>query len=173
MEKSFNLLKINKDNKYVLDNVLEYYQYEFNEFYNFYDDLNKNGRYELIPTDEYICNSHYKAFLIIKEGKIAGFIMINNCTKFIKSGNYIAEFYIMPKYRNGFFSIDVLKYIIKKLQGNIEIKVLLANTKAYKLYELLFKRYLFNFKTNLVNENGDVFKYYSFNTDDINKALMD
>lgn len=36
-------------------------------------------------------------------GKIAGFIMMNNCTKFIKKGTYIAEFYIMPKYRRRLF----------------------------------------------------------------------
>ena len=173
MKYNLELIKINKDNKYILDNVLEYYQYEFNEFYNFFDDLNKNGRYELISTDKYILNSKYNAFLIIKNDKIAGFIMINNCTKFIKEGIYISEFYILPKYRNGFFSIDVLKYVLNKYIGNIELKVLLTNKKAFKLYELLFKRYLSSFKTHIVNENGDLFKYYNFNTNNLNKALID
>ena len=77
------------------------------------------------------------------------------------------------RYRNGFFSIDVLKYVLNKHIGNIELKVLLTNKKAFKLYELLFKRYLSSFKTHIVNENGDLFKYYNFNTNNLNKALID
>ena len=104
MKQSFEFVEVNQNNKYILDNVLEYYQHEFNEFYNFFDDLNENGRYELISTEivPAIIN-FFNAFLIFKNGKIAGFIMMNNCTKFIKKGTYIAEFYIMPKYRRRLF----------------------------------------------------------------------
>lgn len=56
-----------------------------------------------MSTDKYILDINYNAFLIYKIGKIAGFIMMNNCTKFIKKGTYIAEFYIMPKYRRRLF----------------------------------------------------------------------
>lgn len=45
MKQSFEFVEVNQNNKYILDNVLEYYQHEFNEFYNFFDDLNENGRY--------------------------------------------------------------------------------------------------------------------------------
>ena len=103
MKQSFEFVEVNQNNKYILDNVVEYYQHEFNEFYNFFDDLNENGRYELMSTDKYILDINYNAFLIYKIGKIAGFIMMNNCTKFIKKGTYIAEFYIMPKYRRRLF----------------------------------------------------------------------
>ena len=116
MKQNFELIRVNRDNKYILDNILEYYQYEFNEFYNFYDDLNENGRYELISSDKYIYDINYRALIIKKDGKIAGFIMINNSTKFTKTGIYIAEFYIMPKSRKGYFSIDILKYILKKIK---------------------------------------------------------
>ena len=54
MKQSFEFVEVNQNNKYILDNVLEYYQHEFNEFYNFFDDLNENGRYELMSTDKYI-----------------------------------------------------------------------------------------------------------------------
>ena len=75
MKQSFEFVEVNQNNKYILDNVLEYYQHEFNEFYNFFDDLNENGRYELITTDKYILDINYNAFLIYKNGKIAGFII--------------------------------------------------------------------------------------------------
>lgn len=67
----------------------------------------------------------------------------------------------------GFFSIDLLKYILSKKQGYIEMKVLENNKKAYKLYELLCGRYLKSFDTHIVEEDNDLFKYYTFNTMDI------
>ena len=67
----------------------------------------------------------------------------------------------------GFFSIDLLKYILSKKQGYIEMKVLENNKKAYKLYELLCGRYLKSFETHIVEEDNDLFKYYTSNTMDI------
>ncbi len=60
----------------------------------------------------------------------------------IKNGGfkYIAEFFVMPKYRKGYFSINVIKEILRQTPGNIEIKVLKNNIKAYKLYSLLINR---------------------------------
>ena len=45
------LEKVKKEEKEILNNLLEYYQYDFNIFYN--DDLNKNGKFEFINTDKY------------------------------------------------------------------------------------------------------------------------
>ena len=60
-----------------------------------------------------------------------------------------------------------VKYILSKKQGYIEMKVLENNKKAYKLYELLCGRYLKSFETHIVEEDNDLFKYYTFNTMDI------
>lgn len=163
----FILETINKNNKYILDNVLELYQYEFNKFYNYYDDLNNDGRYGLIETNQYVDNVKYRAYLIKVNTKIAGFIMINSETRFVKNGIYIAEFFIMPKYRKGYFSINVIKEIFRQNSGNIEIKVLTNNKKAFKLYKLLIDKFVNNATIHKVKEAGEEFIYYNFNTENI------
>lgn len=167
----FILEKINKDNKYILDNLLELYQHEFNKFYNYYDDLNDDGKYGFILTDKYITNTNYRAYLIKANAKIAGFIMINSETKFVRNGIYIAEFFVMPKYRRGYFSINVMKEIFRQNQGNIEIKVLKNNKKAFKLYSLLINRFVDKVVIHKVQEEGDEFIYYNFSTKNIKTKL--
>lgn len=163
----FILERVNSGNKYVLDNVLELYQHEFNAFYNYYDDLNEDGKYNFILTDKYVTDENYKAYLIKVNCKIAGFIMMNPETKYVENGTYIAEFFIMPKYRKGYFSINVIREIFKQNKGNVEIKVLRSNEKAFKLYSLLFKRFAENVQINTTLEDGDEFVYYNFNTENL------
>ena len=162
---------VDKNNKYILDNVLELYQHEFNKFYNYYDDLNDEGKYGFILTDKYITNTNYRAYLIKANTKIAGFIMINSETKFVRNGIYIAEFFVMPKYRRGYFSINVMKEIFRQNQGNIEIKVLKNNKKAFKLYSLLINRFVDKVVIHKVQEEGDEFIYYNFSTKNIKTKL--
>ena len=168
---NFIFEKVDKNNKYILDNVLELYQHEFNKFYNYYDDLNDEGKYGFILTDKYITNTNYRAYLIKVNTKIAGFIMINSETKFVRNGIYIAEFFVMPKYRRGYFSINVMKEIFRQNQGNIEIKVLKNNKKAFKLYSLLINRFVDKVVIHKVQEEGDEFIYYNFSTKDIKTKL--
>ena len=42
----FKLIKVNEKNKNDLKNLLEYYLYDFNVYYE--DDLNKSGRFDFI-----------------------------------------------------------------------------------------------------------------------------
>lgn len=168
---NFIFEKVDKNNKYILDNVLELYQHEFNKFYNYYDDLNDEGKYGFILTDKYITNTNYRAYLIKVNTKIAGFIMINSETKFVRNGIYIAEFFVMPKYRRGYFSINVMKEIFRQNQGNIEIKVLKNNKKAFKLYSLLINRFVDKVVIHKVQEEGDEFIYYNFSTKNIKTKL--
>lgn len=84
----FVLERVSRENQYILDNVLELYLHEFNEFYNYCDDLDENGRYNFMVTDKYVEDKSHKAYLIKVNGKIAGFIMINNETKYVKNGIY-------------------------------------------------------------------------------------
>ena len=97
--------------------------------------------------------------------------MINSETKFVRNGIYIAEFFVMPKYRRGYFSINVMKEIFRQNQGNIEIKVLKNNKKAFKLYSLLINRFVDKVVIHKVQEEGDEFIYYNFSTKNIKTKL--
>ena len=53
----FKLIKVNEKNKNVLKNLLEYYLYDFNIYYE--DDLNESGRFESIDVEPYINNNKH------------------------------------------------------------------------------------------------------------------
>lgn len=118
----FDLIRINKDNKTILENLLEYYLYDFNFYYE--DDLKENGRFEFIDVEPYI-NSENKAYLITNNDKLAGFILI----KKTENINIIEEFWIMPKYRKGMFAFKVLKQVFSELHGEVEFIILNKNKR--------------------------------------------
>ena len=59
----FELKVVKENDKDVLRNLLEYYLYDFNFYYE--DDLNENGRFEFIDVEPYINNNNHKAYFII------------------------------------------------------------------------------------------------------------
>lgn len=126
----FELEKVRKDEKEILKNLLEFYQYDFNIFYN--ADLNKNGRFEFIDTDEYFKDTENKALFIRVNGKYAGFILVSNNTVYANKGKCIEEFWIMPKYRKGMFAFDVLREVFNQIQTKIEFIVLKKNKRWLK-----------------------------------------
>lgn len=72
----FKLIKVNEKNKNVLKNLLEYYLYDFNIYYE--DDLNESGRFESIDVEPYINNNNNKAFFVKVDNYYAGFILTSS-----------------------------------------------------------------------------------------------
>ena len=124
------LEKVKIEEREILNNLLEYYQYDFNIFYD--DDLNKNGRFEFIKTDKYFNKLGNQAFFVMVDEKYAGFILISNDTVYEKNAWSIEEFWIMPKYRKGMFCFQVLKKLVNKIKGKIEFIVLKENKRWLK-----------------------------------------
>lgn len=58
----FELVTVNEINKMILENLIEFYLYDFNIYYE--DDLNDNGRFEFIDVEPYINSDNNKAFFI-------------------------------------------------------------------------------------------------------------
>lgn len=77
----------------------------------------------------------------------------------------------MPKYRKGYLCVNIIKEILRLNKGNIEIKVLKNNKKAYKLYNILFNRYIKDGQIHTVIEDGDEFRYYNFNIKNLTEKL--
>jgi len=127
----FKLEKVSGNKIEVLKNLLEFYQYDFNIFYN--DDLNENGRFEFIDADKYFDNIENEALFIKVDEKYAGFILVSSDTKYTNEGKCIEEFWIMPKYRKGMFAFKVIKELFKKVKGQIEFIVLRKNERWLKV----------------------------------------
>lgn len=156
---NFSLEKVKKEEENILQNLLEFYLYDFNFFYE--DDLNDNGRFEFIDTNEYFTKEKYEAFFIRVKDKLAGFILINNNTELIKNGTRIEEFWIMPKYRKGYFSFSVLKEVFFRYQNEIEFIILEQNKRWLKAINYFInKNYTILEKEEITKWDTEKFKLY-------------
>ncbi len=86
------------DDKEILKNLLEKYDYEFSQYDN--RDVNDLGLYGYKYLDYYWTEEKRWAFFIMVDGKRAGFAMVNDFPEADESTDYsLSEFFIMYKYR--------------------------------------------------------------------------
>ena len=103
------LKTVSKDEKEILRNLLEKYDYEFSQWTN--RDVNNLGLYGYDYLDYYWTEDNRHAFFIMADGKLAGFIMVNGYPETGEPTDYcLSEFFVMYKYRRmGIGSIAALK----------------------------------------------------------------
>ena len=95
---NIELRKVNVDEKEILKNLLEKYDYEFSQWDN--RDVNKLGLYGYDYLDCYWTEKNRWAFFIVVDGSLAGFVMVNDYPEVKEDTDYsLAEFFVMYKYR--------------------------------------------------------------------------
>ena len=128
------LIMVNEDSKNILKNLLEYYLYDFNIYYE--DDLNDSGRFEFIDVEPYINSDTKKSYFVKVNNYYAGFILI----KQVEEINIIEEFWIMPKYRKGMFAFKVLNIILSEIHGKVEFMILNKNKRWLRVIKYLISK---------------------------------
>lgn len=123
-----------KHDENILKNLFEYYSYDFSKYYNY--DLNDNGKFDKVNVEKYFDKSIYQVYLIKVDKKYAGFIIAKKEEKF----NCVNEFWIMPKYRKGFFAYNVLKQFSQYMYGFWIFGILNNNDRWTKALECMIKR---------------------------------
>ena len=93
------LEKIPEAQKSVLRQLIELYEYEFTEFYH--NDVNEHGYFGYKYLDHYWTEEGRFPFFIKVNGKLAGFVLVNNYCYLIKdsTARSIAEFFVIRKYQ--------------------------------------------------------------------------
>ena len=161
---AFVLKEILPDRLHVLSNMLQLYAHDMNESFRYSIVLDDNGRYRIKPAEKYL--SEGWGYFIIVRCEYAGFILLNHQTR-TREGTFIAEFYILPRFRRGFFYRDVIATLLSVLDGIVEFRVLKNNKLALLLFDDLAKKYLSVIQRTDVYENGSECILYSFNTANI------
>jgi predicted acetyltransferase len=114
------------DDKPLLQRLMEFYQYDFSEYED--SDLDSHGTYGYAWLDHYWRDEGRFPFLVRVDGKLAGFVLVNQFTYLANSEWSIAEFFIMRKYRRkgvgkvtAFFVFDKFRGIweVHQLENNI------------------------------------------------------
>ena len=151
---------------HVLDNLLQLYAHETNEYHKYSISMGIDGRYR-VKTSETLLREGRGYFMIVS-GKYAGFILLSNQTK-AQDGVFIAEFYILPYYRQGFLFKDILAELFKSFSGMVEYRILCVNKRALLLFEFLAKRYFSSYIK--ANECENELNYIRFTVNTSNLVL--
>jgi len=119
MEITIELVK--KDEKEILKNLLEKYNYEFSQYNDL--DVNNLGLYGYDYLDNYWTENNRFPFFIKVNGKLAGFILINDYPEVnIETKYTLSEFFIMHKYRRLGIGKYAVNYILNKFKGRWQLK---------------------------------------------------
>ena len=89
------LEKADISKKAILWNLLQKYLYEFSVYYR--DQVEDDGNYAYPYFDSFFTEPGREAWLIRKEGKLAGFLMMNRYSEMGEEIDFaVAEFCILP-----------------------------------------------------------------------------
>ena len=134
-----SIIPVSKNEKEILRNLLEKYEYEFTQYEN--KDVNEYGLYEN-NIDNYWIDKNKYSFFIKVDSMLAGFIMIDNhCYIDVGTEYSIAEFFVMYKYKRlgvGKYSIN---YIFDKFKGKWSISYAQKNKPALEFWNKMVNNY--------------------------------
>lgn len=118
---SVELKQVNSDEKEILRNLLEKYDYEFSQWDN--RDVNRLGLFGYDYLDCYWTEKNRWAFFILVDGNLAGFAMVNDYPEAKEKTDYsMAEFFIMYKYRRCGVGNSVAKQLFNRFHGKWQLK---------------------------------------------------
>ena len=145
---------VKESEKEVLYNIFQKYLYEMTQYYD--DELDDTGNYLYRYFDDYFIESTRKALFIKLEGKIVGFIMINNHSYIHQKPDYvITEFSIFPIYRKKGIAREAIDKVFSQYPGKWELKYSLKNKAA----------------VNLWNKSTEIFKPVVYQLEDDEQVL--
>lgn len=118
---NIELKKVNIEDKEILRNLLEKYDYEFSQWDN--RDVNKLGLYGYNYLDCYWTEENRWAFFIVVDGNLAGFVMINDYPEVDEATDYsLAEFFVMYKYRRSGVGRSAAMKVFDMFHGKWQLK---------------------------------------------------
>jgi len=127
--------------KSILRNLLELYNYDFTEFDP--DDVDEHGLYGYKYLDHYWTEADRYPFLIKVNGKLAGFVLVRK--KGTNSSNYsiysIAEFFVMKKYRKAGVGKKVANLVFDMFEGEWKVGQIESNVPAQRFWRKVISEY--------------------------------
>ena len=167
MTSAYVLKEISTAQLHVLDNMLQLYVHEMNEYFDYTIVLGNDGRYRIKSAARHLAAGW--GYFIVVRGEYAGFILLNHQTKSL-GGTFIAEFFILPRFRRGSFYKYVISGLLATSEGIVEYRVIKKNKRALSLFNDLAKRYLSAIQRIDEYENGTEYFRFIFDTANVTNA---
>lgn len=139
-EMNFAIVQVSQNHREVLDNLMQFYNYDFSEFLNF--DVEENGKYNPYPLDDYFKETnHHFAYVIKREEKYVGFVLVRLIEDLGIPHYSIAEFFILKKYRREGMGSSVATDIFKRHKGPWEVHQIESNQGAQVFWKRVINEY--------------------------------
>lgn len=138
------LKQISFEKKAILRNLMELYQYDMSEFEDNSDnDVNEFGLFDYKYLDHYWTEEGRHPFLVMKSGKLAGFVLVRDITETIgKTQRFsLAEFFILRKYRGQGIGKEVAHKMFDMFKGNWSVSWLEKNLPAKRFWTKVISEY--------------------------------
>lgn len=136
------LLQPTIEQKSVLRNLMELYQYDFSEFES--EDVNAEGLYGYKHLDNYWTIPGHFPFLIKVDGKLAGFALVREIASVDphRSSYFkISEFFIMKNYRKEGIGKQAAFYLFDFFPGTWEVAEIETNLPAQRFWRKVISEY--------------------------------
>lgn len=116
------------NDKPVLRRLIELYRHDFSEFDG--ADLDERGLFGYPYLDRYWTEAERFPFLLHVDGRLAGFVLVNDRTLTPEGDYSLAEFFVVRKYRRRGVGRQAALEVFGRFPGVWEVGVLAANTSA-------------------------------------------
>lgn len=132
---NFELKQITFEDKSVLQNLMQLYQYDFSEFNQ--EIINRHGLFGYKYLDNYWTEEGRYPFFVLVEDELAGFVLIRQAN----GETEIAEFFIMRKFRGSNLGKDVARKIFERFPGNWQVAQEHDNKAAQIFWRKVVEQY--------------------------------
>lgn len=130
------LEKVEKQDEYILQNLMQFYIYEFSQYIPTIK-MEANGLFAPYPLGEYWINPNLHPFFIKKDDEFIGFALVEKGSE--EEPNSIVEFFISSKYKGKGFGKAAATKIFQMFSGHWEVTQIEKNYPAQAFWRGLIK----------------------------------
>jgi predicted acetyltransferase len=149
----------------IVANLLQLYSHDFSEFCDL--DLGADGRFEYKDLPLYFRDPTRHPFLIRKDGKWAGLILVRRGSQISGDENVwdMVEFFVVRGCRRRGVGTEIARQIWKQFPGKWEVRVMETNDSAYHFWEHAIAQYAGQHIASIrINQDGDCWRVFSFDS---------
>jgi predicted acetyltransferase len=135
------LKRVESTDRIKLDNLMQFYIYDFSEFLPI--DLDEQASFKNEILDGYFVDPDKDAFLVLVDGLPAGFALVSAeiVLQQNRGGRGIKEFFIVKRYRRHGVGKTVATAIFSMYPGKWEVRVVRTNLPARVFWEKVISEY--------------------------------
>ena len=119
--------------------MLELYLHDFSEFDG--EDLDEGGLFGYSSLDYYWHEPAHAAFVFRVDGRYAGFALVNDDVVFPDSQRWLAEFFVLRKYRRLGVGCSAARQVFDAMPGRWEVGQRRCNAPAQAFWRSAIHRY--------------------------------